>query len=154
VERRLPSPSARTSRATIDVPRVVAAGIVAWLAYLVVSPAVNSLLLADLYAQHASLFRPAGSTNLVLGSAVSGLGFLVFAYAYAKGYEGGVGAAEGLRFGVVVGLLLSCFSVIWNYVTLPLSGTLAVAWVIDTLLEMALYGTVVGLVYSPVGGRP
>jgi hypothetical protein len=153
VDRRPTSPPAGIRNAAIHVPRVAAAGLVAWLTYLLVSPFVNSLLLADLYALHASLFRPADSTNVVLGFAASGLGFLVFAYAYAKGYEGGPGAVEGLRFGVVVGLLLSCFGVVWNYVTLPVSGALAVAWVIDTLLEMALYGTVVGLVYTPVGGR-
>lgn len=131
--------------------RVVAAAVVAWLAYMVVSPLANNLLLADLYARHAALFRPQAEMNLVAGFAASGFGFLVFAYTFAKGYEGGVGAVEGLRFGVLVGLLLSCFAVIWNYVTLPLSGTLAVAWVVDTIVEMGLYGAVVGFVYRPVG---
>jgi hypothetical protein len=133
--------------------RVVAAAIVAWLAYLVVSPIANNVLLADLYAQHAAVFRPQAQMNLVLGFAASAAGFLVFAYAYAKGYEGGVGAVEGLRFGVIVGLLLSCFSVVWNYVVLPLSGALAVAWVADTIAEMAVYGLVVGLVYRPTPPR-
>jgi phosphotransferase system glucose/maltose/N-acetylglucosamine-specific IIC component len=133
--------------------RVVAAAIVAWLAYLVVSPIANNLLLADLYAEHAAIFRPQAQMNLVLGFAASAVGFLVFAYAYAKGYEGGVGAVEGLRFGVIVGLLLSCFAVVWNYVVLPLSGTLAVAWVADTIAEMAVYGLVVGLVYRPTPPR-
>ena len=131
--------------------RVVAAAVVAWLAYMAVSPLANNFLLADLYARHTSVFRPQAEMNLVVGFAASAFGFLVFAYTFAKGYEGGVGAAEGLRFGVLVGLLLSCFGVAWNYVTLPLSGTLAVAWVVDTIVEMGLYGAVVGLVYRPVG---
>ena len=54
--------------------------------------------------------RPPAEMNLAFGLAASLLGFFVFAYAYAKGYEGGAGAVEGLRFGVVVGLLLACFS--------------------------------------------
>ena len=132
--------------------RVVAGAVVAWLAYMVVSPFVNTLLLGDLYARHAAVFRPQDQMNVVVGFAASAFGFLVFAYAFAKGYEGGSGPLEGLRFGVIVGLLLSCFSVVWNYVTLPLSGALAIAWVVDTIVEMGVYGAIVGLIYKPLRG--
>jgi hypothetical protein len=133
--------------------RVAAAAAVGWLVYMGLSPLVNSVLLADLYAQHANLFRPAGQMNLAVGFTASLVGFFVFAYAYAKGYEGGNRAMEGLRFGVLVGLLLGCFAVIWNYVVLPISGPLAVAWVVDTIIEMGIYGVVVGLIYKPLGAR-
>jgi hypothetical protein len=133
--------------------RVAAAAVLAWLVYMGLSPLVNTVLLADLYAQHASVFRPAGQMNLVVGFAASLVGFFVFAYAYAKGYEGGPGAMEGLRFGVVVGLILACFAVVWNYVVLPVSGVLACAWVVDTIVEMGIYGVVVGLIYTPVRAR-
>ncbi len=133
--------------------RVAAAAVLAWFAYLVLSPLAANVLLADLYAQHAHVFRPQDQMNLVLGMAASLCGFLVFAYAYAKGYEGSMGAMEGLRYGVLVGLLLSCFAVTWNYVVLPLSGALAIAMIVDTIVEMAVYGVVVGLVYKPVPGR-
>jgi hypothetical protein len=137
----------------VNFGRVAAAAVVAWIAYLLLSSLVNNVLLADLYAQHANVFRPQAEMNLVLGLGATLIGFFVFAYAYATGYEGGAGALEGLRFGVIVGLLLSCFAVTWNYVVLPVSGSLAVAWVVDTLVEMALYGCVVGLIYKPIAGR-
>ena len=54
---------------------------------------------------------------------------------------------------MIVGLLLARFAVTWNYVVLPVSGALAVAWIVDTIVEMAIYGVVVGLVYKPRGGR-
>jgi hypothetical protein len=137
----------------MNFARVAAAAVVAWFAYLVLSPLANNVLLADLYARHASVFRPPDQMNLELGFAASLAGFFVFAYAYAKGYEGGAGAMEGLRFGVVVGLLLSAFAITWNYVVLPLSGALAIAWIVDTIAEMAIYGVVVGLVYRRVPRR-
>ena len=133
--------------------RVAVSAVVAWFAYLLLSPLVNAVLLAELYAAHGAVFRPQGEMNLVLGLGVQLIGFFVFAYAYAKGYEGGHGALEGLRFGVVVGLLLSCFAVTWNYVVLPVSGALGVAWVVDMMVEMAIYGVVVGLIYRPIAGR-
>jgi hypothetical protein len=137
----------------VNFGRIAVAAVVAWFAYLLLSPLVNNVLLSDLYAAHTSIFRAPGDMNLVLGLGAALAGFFVFAYAYAKGYEGGVGAAEGLRFGVVVGLLLSCFAVAWNYVVLPVSGALGAAWIVDTLVEMAIYGVVVGLIYRPVAGR-
>ena len=72
---------------------------------------------------------------------------------YAKGYEGTSGVQEGLRFGVLVGLLLIGFAVVWNYVVLPVSGTMGVYWIVDTLLEMAFYGVVVGWLYRPRAAR-
>ena len=133
--------------------RVAAAAIVAWIVYLGLSPLVNNVLLADLYARHAHVFRPQAEMNVTLGLGAALAGFFVFAYAYAKGYEGGTGAVEGLRFGVIVGLLLAAFSVTWNYVVLPVAGALAAAWIVDVIVEMAAYGAVVGLVYKPHGGR-
>jgi hypothetical protein len=137
----------------VNFGRVAAAAIAAWIVYLGLSPLVNNVLLADLYAQHARVFRPQAEMNLTFGLGATLVGFFVFAYAYAKGYEGGPGAVEGLRFGVIVGLLLATFSVAWNYVVLPVSGTLAAAWIVDVIVEMAIYGTAVGLVYKPHGGR-
>ncbi len=133
--------------------RLAAAALVAWFAYLGVSYAVNLFVLGELYAQHSHVFRAQGDMNLVLGFGGALLGFFAFAYAFAKGHEGGSGFQEGLRYGVIVGIVLVGFEVIWNYVALPISGRLAVAWVVDTLLEMALYGVIVGLIYRPLARR-
>jgi hypothetical protein len=137
----------------VNFGRVAAGALVGWIVYLGLSPLVNSVLLADLYAQHARVFRPQNEMNLAFGLGATLVGFFVFAYAYAKGYEGGKGAVEGLRYGVIVGLLLATFSVAWNYVVLPVSGVLAAAWIVDVIVEMAIYGAVVGLIYKPRGGR-
>jgi hypothetical protein len=136
----------------VNFGRVAAAAIVTWVVYLGLSPLVNNVLLADLYARHVQVFRPQAEMNVTLGLGAALAGFFVFGYAYAKGYEGGTGALEGLRFGVIVGLLLAAFSVTWNYVVLPVSGSLAAAWIVDVIVEMAIYGAVVGLVYKPHGG--
>ena len=133
--------------------RLSAAALVAWLVHLGLTSLVWSILLPDLLPQNASLLRPTAEMNLVVGYAASLIGFFVFAYAYAKGYEGGAGLPEGLRYGAVVGLLLACFSGVWSYVMMPISGTLTAAMVVDGIVEMAIYGMVVGLIYRPIAGR-
>jgi hypothetical protein len=137
----------------VNFGRLSAAALVAWMVHLGLTSLVWSVLLPGLLQQNAPLLRPPAEMNLVAGYAASLVGFFVFAYAYAKGYEGGAGLSEGLRFGAVVGLLLACFSAVWSYVMMPVSGTFAAAMAVDGIVEMAIYGMVVGLVYKPIAGR-
>lgn len=133
----------------MNYPRIALAAVVAWVASIGVSFVVNGYLLMDLYAAHPAPFRPQGEINMVLGFGAQLLGFFAFAYMYAKGYEGTSGLQEGLRFGVLVGLLILGFASVWSYVVLAVSDALGMAWVIDGLVEMAIYGMIVGLVYRP-----
>ena len=133
----------------MNYPRVALAAVVAWIASVAVGYLVNAFMLADLYAAHEALFRPQAEAKVGLAFGAQLLGFLVFAYMYAKGYEGTNGLQEGLRFGVLVGLLLLGFGSAWNYAVLRVSDALGLAWVIDGLVEMSLYGIIVGLVYRP-----
>lgn len=137
-------------RSGMDFGRVAVAAFSAWVVFLLVSYLLSPILLGDFSRQHASLLRPAADQQAPLGFGAALLGFFVFAYAYAKGYEGGKGPVEGLRFGVIVGLLLASFAMAWAYVLLPISGVFALALVTDVIVEMAIYGVVVGLIYRPM----
>jgi len=133
----------------MNYPRVALAAVVAWIVSVAVGYFVNSYLLMDLYAAHETVFRPQAEMNLLLGFGAQLLAFFVFAYMYAKGYEGTSGLQEGLRFGVLIGLLILGFASAWNYAVLRVSDALGMAWMIDGLVEMSLYGIIVGLVYRP-----
>jgi hypothetical protein len=135
----------------MNFPRVAMAALSAWLIYLGVSFLVHNVLLADIYLQHATHMRPRAAQMEILpiGLGVALVGFFAFAYAYAKGYEGGSGFQEGLRFGVLVGILICCFSIIFEYMVWPVSATLFFAWLVDYIVEFAIYGVIVGVVYKP-----
>jgi hypothetical protein len=96
--------------------------------------------------------RPEADLNakLPIGFAVGLVGFFAFAYTYAKGYEGTSGVMEGIRFGVLAAFMVIGFGVIWQYVVFPISGTMAVAAIVDTIVELAIYGAIVGAIYKPV----
>jgi len=133
----------------MNFTRLALAAVSAWVLSLAIGFVVNSWLMAEIYEAHAHVFRPQTEMNLPLGFALQLVAFFAFAYMYAKGYEGTAGVQEGLRFGVLVGLIVIGFATAWSYVTLPVSGTMGVYWTVDVLLEMAIYGAVVGLVYRP-----
>jgi hypothetical protein len=135
----------------MNLPRVAIAAVVAWIVYLGVSFLVHTVLLDTLYKQHLNAMRPEAEQAAILpvGFVFALVGFFAFAYTYAKGYEGSSGTQEGLRFGVLVGILICCFRVIWDHMVWPVSLQLTAAWMVEYIVEFALYGTVVGLVYRP-----
>jgi hypothetical protein len=137
----------------MNYARIAAAAVVAWVVSLGIGFVVNMVLLADLARANTPPMRPESEIMgmLPLGFVFLLLGFFAFAYAYAKGYEGGSGLTEGIRFGVVMALIIIGFAGIWQYIVFPISESLTVAMVIDTLVESAIYGAIVGMVYRPAG---
>ena len=135
----------------MNLARVALAAVVAWAVYLGVSFVVHTVLLKDIYLQHVSAMRPEAEQNSILpiGFGFALVGFFAFAYTYAKGYEGGSGVQEGLRFGVLVGILICCFRVIWDHMVWPVSLQLTAAWMVEYIVEFALYGIIVGSIYKP-----
>jgi hypothetical protein len=139
----------------MNLSRVALAGFVAWIAFCIVGFVAHGVLMKDLYLQHAALMRTDAEAlpRLPLASAVSLVGMLAFAYAYAKGYEGGKGIQEGLRFGVLVGVMLIAFVVVWDYLAYSISRTFLFALVVTYIIEFAICGVVVGLIYRPREAR-
>jgi hypothetical protein len=77
---------------------------------------------------------------------------LAASYIYAKGYDGGSGLAEGMRFGIVVGLLIVGYDVIVGYATMNLGPRHSGLMAVTALVEWVIAGVVIGLVYKPLAG--
>jgi hypothetical protein len=135
----------------MNLARVATAAVVAWIVSIAVGFFVNDVLLAGLNAANQAAMRPESElmAKLPLGFVFLLLGFFAFAYMYAKGYEGGSGIGEGIRFGLCAGTLIAGFGTVWMYIVYPITGTLGVAMVIDSIVEGALYGAIVGAIYKP-----
>ena len=50
---------------------------------------------------------------------------------------------------MLVSLIVIGFGLIWQYVMFPITATYAAAIVIDSIVELALYGAIVGAIYKP-----
>jgi len=134
----------------MNVKRLAMGAIAAWVVSIPIAFVVNEILLKGLYTANAAAYRPEAElmANLPYGFAFMLLGMFVLAYMYAKGYEGGSGAGEGLRFGVLAGLLLSFAAVNWIWATIPISFTLAAVMMVDYVIEYAIYGAIIGSIYK------
>ena len=135
----------------MNYPRVALAALAATVVDAVVGYVVYGVLLAGSFASYPAVYRSADAGATYLPGMFAGIfvGLLAASYIYAKGYEGGVGVAEGLRFGILLGVFVATIFAGVNYATLNIglghSAVLAVA----ALVEWTVLGTVIGLVYKP-----
>ncbi|MDQ3070662.1 MAG: hypothetical protein M3R55_13155 [Acidobacteriota bacterium] len=138
----------------MNFTRVGLAAVAAWLVYLALGFLIHGVMLADLWAtlQRSGVARSSSTGNALmpLGFALAFPGLLAFTYAYAKGYEGGPGSQEGLRFGALIGLVIVAFGVTWSYVSFPLPLEYLTSMAAATVVQFAAVGMVVGIVYRPV----
>lgn len=139
----------------MNFPRIAVAAVAVWIVSLGVGFFVNDFLLADLLLANRGALRPEAelTANLPVGFVVLLVGFFAFAYAFAKGYEGTDGVMEGVRFGVLTGVVLLGFANIWQWVLYPIDAAMGVAIAISSIAEPALYGAIVGAIYKPVETR-
>ena len=74
---------------------------------------------------------------------------LVASYLYAKGYEGGSGLQEGMRFGVLIGLFIVGYVAGVNYAIMNIGKRMAACYAVAGLVEWVVVGMVIGFVYQP-----
>jgi hypothetical protein len=110
---------------------------------------LNGVVLKDVYAETASLWRPRSEMMslfhwIVIGQALVILSFVMI---YACGFAGG-GVIAGIRLGIMleiaaIGMRLAIYAV------RPYPGKLIVYGSIAGFIEMIITGAIVGAIYKP-----
>ncbi|HEY3160398.1 MAG TPA: hypothetical protein VGJ78_15645 [Vicinamibacterales bacterium] len=134
----------------MNYPRIVLAGIAAWIVSIGLGYLMYDIWLQRLYQANAWAYRhPEDIAELLpIGVGVQLLACVAFAYAYAKGYDGGGSrVGEGIRFGLIVAIMIDGFAIVWNYVTQPIAARLGMLELVAYVGQFGVYGAVVGLIY-------
>ena len=110
---------------------------------------LNGVVLKDVYAQWASLFRSREEMMSLFHWILIGQALLIFAFVmiYASGFAGG-GVMGGIRLGVLleiaaIGMRMAIYAV------QPFPGRLLFYGSVSGLIEMIIVGAIVGAVYKP-----
>lgn len=110
---------------------------------------VHRVLLADAYASFAQLWRPEAELMsmfpLMIGISVVWTCIFVYMFGWARK---GPGVAEGVRFGICVGLFTGCISLM-SYAFLPVSLSIGIAWFGAEVAKGVLLGALVSVTYRP-----
>jgi hypothetical protein len=111
---------------------------------------VHQVWLSDTYQALASAFRPeAEMLDLMWIMMLTGLGVLfLFCYIFTKGHEG-KGIGEGIRYGALIGTLVSLPTAIDAYVIYPITVELAAMWFVSGVLSFVIFGAIFAAIYKP-----
>jgi len=132
--------------------RIGLAAIAAWAVSIGLGYLINDVWLLRLYQANAWAYRHPDEIAplLPLGLGAQLLAFFAMAFAYAKGYEGqGSAIGEGVRFGLVIAIMIDGFAVVWNYVTQPIAPRLGALELVEHIGQFGVYGAIMGLIYQP-----
>jgi hypothetical protein len=102
--------------------------------------------------KYPAVFRPKEQMMAVMpiGLAATFIAILVVAIIFAMIYQGNSGAAEGARFGALIGIFVVCAFVLHNYVNLNIGLKLALGQAVVYFIQWTIIGIVIALIYKPV----
>jgi hypothetical protein len=116
--------------------------------------AVYGTALSNRFMAFPAVFRSAESGPAALPLMFAGIlvGMFAVTYVYAKGYEGGRGLQEGLRFGLLIGIFHAGYFIGVLYGILNIGRGLALMMALAGLGEWLVVGCTIGLIYRSVLG--
>ena len=111
---------------------------------------VHEIGMSETYQSLASVFRPQEEMESMMWMMMvsSAFSVLLFCYIFTLGYEG-KGVMEGVRYGALMGLLISIITTVDSYVIYPLTGEVAVIWFVTGLIGFVIAGAVFAAIYKP-----
>ena len=112
--------------------------------YMAVMADYNDEIMAAVYNADAILDEP-NLVFIVLGYLIIAF---IMAYMFPIGYKGGSAVTEGMKFGAIVGLLISVPMALNNMAVLSVSATPALVNSIYQIVEKAIGGIVIAKVYG------
>ena len=131
--------------------RIAAAAVIAWIVSIPLGAFLHHGVLGRIYVADAVAFRPDAEVipKLPIGYAFGLLGSFVAAFMYAEMSWRRAGIVQGIRFGLLLGVIIVSFAIVWNYVTQPITASVGLAEVFEYTLGSVIYGAIIGAVYRP-----
>ena len=132
----------------MNIKKFLIASLVVFVTLQILDYVIHSLILMSAYESLQAVFRPDMMDKMWIFYLTGIIFSLLFVYIFSKGYEG-KGVAEGARYGVLIGLVMSLVGSYNQYVTYPLPYGLVFKWFIFGTMEMIIAGIVLSLFYKP-----
>ncbi len=107
---------------------------------------VHGLLLGSTYAS-MSVWRPDMASKMWIIHVVTLIGAFFFAFIFSKGYEN-KGIAEGVRYGLYIGVWMSVGMAYGTYAMVAIPYSLALEWFCLGVVEYVIAGAVLAMVFG------
>lgn len=132
----------------MNVKRFLLAALAVFVTFQVLDFLIHGLYLAPTYEALASIWRPDMMELMWVMYCTGAVLALLFVYIFVKGYQG-KGIMEGVRYGLVIGLLMTVVGGLNQFVIYPVPLDLVIKWIVYGLAEFIVAGVVTALIYKP-----
>lgn len=135
----------------MNFPRAALAALAATVVFFVLGFLGEGWLFRSHFLPYQSLYRSATDLQrtMPLGMVALLVANLVVVAVFARWSAGRSGAGVGLRFGLLLGIFVTCVHPIPNLLTMNLGSRLGLEIALSTFVQWVTIGAVVGSVYRP-----
>ncbi len=131
----------------MNIKRFLLTALAVFVVHEVLGYVIHAVLLTPYYQETYSLWRMPEEINMALVYMVGLVWSLLFTYIFTIGYEG-KGPMEGIRYGLLVGLLICVPAAFGTYAVQPITLSLAMAWFVYGTVQVVACGLAAALVYE------
>jgi hypothetical protein len=133
----------------MNVKRFIIAIIGVFIMYQVLNFFIHGPILGSKYMDFPDVWRADMMSKMWIMYITNLVMSILFVYIFIKGYEG-KGIAEGIRFGFIIGLLMSGIGAFNQFVIYPVPLEFAIQWLLYGTLQFMICGIVTALIYKPL----
>ena len=128
--------------------RFIGASLAVFVANQIMDLIIHGAILGKTYEAMQNVWRPDMDSKMWVMTVASFIFAFLFVYIFTKGYEN-AGIAEGVRYGLIVGLLMNVVGMFNQYAIYPVPFSLVLQWFVYGMIQFIIYGIVAALIYKP-----
>ncbi len=129
--------------------RFLAGGLAVFAVFEICDFIIHGPILGSYYNSLTGLWRPEMMSLMWIMHLSTFIFSFLIMFIFIKGYEDR-GLPEGVRFGIMIGLITAGMGALYQYVVYPIPFTLVIQWIAYGLIEFILAGLVAAAIYRPV----
>ena len=132
----------------MNVKKLILAVVAVFVLMQITDYIIHNLILSSTYQALVNLWRPDMMSLMWLMTLTSLFFSFMFVFIFTKGYEG-KGIWEGVRYGLIIGLLMNVVGMLNQYAVYPIPFILVIQWFIYGMVQFIIAGIVTSLIYKP-----
>jgi len=133
----------------MNIKRFLAGGLAIFIIFGICDFIIHNLILQKVYMSMTNVWRPDMMSLMWIMYVTSFIFSFLVMFVFVKGYEGR-GILEGVRFGIIIGLITTGAGAFYQYVVYPLPFSLIIQWFGYGLVEFIFAGIAAAAIYRPL----
>jgi len=130
----------------MNIKRIIIASLGVFITFELLEIVIHGKILMNTYESMPEVWRPDMESKMWIMYVTALFFSFIFTIIFAKGYEN-KGVLEGVRYGILIALLMNVIGMFNQYVVYPIPFSLALQWFILGTIQIIICGMVAAVLY-------